>query len=202
MAATSATISQFIGMPTLYQEQGPEVPVQKPSLPEKTAATIATWLAGSFVVRTGSAPSEVLEAVLSNALLIYGVSPDAAFSAGATIPTPMPPVSLFGFNHYCFDPRDRIYSINIANNSAAGATIGLNTGVSYLGDGTNGVALAAGQQYGIVRPTSGTYNNVQFLDVTNTTNKVFEIVGVDPRNIPGCASTRVLVKVIPIVIQA
>lgn len=200
MAATSATISAYIGMPTLWQESGFGVPVQKEPITEKSATS---WLAGSFVVRTGTGASVVLEPVISAGTLIYGQSPDVAFMGGLALTVaPTPPTALFGFNHYPFDPRDRIFSINIANASASGATIGVNTGVSYLGDGTNGVALAPGDQYGIVRPTSGAYVGVQFLDVTNTTQKVFEIVGVDPRNIPGCASTRVLVKVIPTVIQA
>lgn len=202
MAATCATIAAFIGQPTIWQEQGPELPVQKETLPEKTAATIAFWLAGSFVVSTGTGVSVVLEGVLTAGTLIYGFCPDAALSNGVAIATPTPPTALFGFNHSCFDPRDRVFSMNLANASAAGATIGLNTGVNYIGDGTNGVAIAPGQQYGIVRPTSGTYNQVQFVDVTNTTQKVFEIVGPDPRGKTTDASCRVLVKVIPTVIQA
>lgn len=199
--ANSTTIAALIGQPAIWQEQGPELPVQKDAIAEKTAAIIASWLQSSFVVRTGVAPAVVLEACLSAATLIYGMSPDAAFSAGVAIPTPVPPVGLFGFNHYPFDPRDRIFSMNIADGSASGATIGLVTGPSYNGDGTAAVPLAPGLQFGIVRPTSGTYKDFQFVDVSNTTQKVFEIVGPDPRGRQTDANCRVLVKVIPTVIQ-
>lgn len=198
MAATCATISPIIGNPTLWQEHGPEVPVQRDPLVEKAATS---WFAGSFVVRTGTDVNVVMEPVISAGVSIWGFCPDAAFSAGATISAPTPPTGLFGLSHYVFEASDRIYSMNISDSSATGARIGLNTGVNYQGDGTSGVALAPGQQYGMVRPTSGTYKDVQFIDVTNTTQKLFTIVGLDPRSKITDATCRVLVKVIGTVIQ-
>lgn len=198
MAATCATIAAFIGQPTLWQEHAPEVPSQREPLIEKAATS---WLAGSFVVRTGTDVNVVLEPVISAGTSIYGFCVDAAFSAGNTVSAPTPPTGLFGLSHYPFDVNERIYSINISDSSASGARIGINTGVNYNGDGTSGVALAPGAQYGLVRPTSGTYKDVQFLDVTNTTQKIFTIIGIDPRGKATDASCRVLVKIVGTAIQ-
>lgn len=195
MAATCATIAALIGSPTLWEEHQASVPVQKDPIIEKASTS---WFAGSFVVRTGTDVNVVLEPVITDGVLVYGQSPDAAFGTSAA---PTPPTGLFGLSHYPFDVRDRIFSINISDSSASGARIGVNTGVNYNGDGTSGVALAPGQQYACIRPTSGTYSGVQFLDVTDTTNKVFEIVGFDPRGKATDASCRVLVKIIPTTIQ-
>lgn len=116
-----------------------------------------------------------------------------------------PPQALFGLNHFPFDVRDRFLEINASNASASGANIGLTTGVTWNGGGTSGVALAPGQQYGLIRLTSGIYAGYQMLDVTNTTQKFFEIVDLSQRG--GGQSKddnnpRLIVKVIPTLIQA
>lgn len=186
--------------PFLREEAGGNhVCVQKDPLPEASGLTSTTgWLAGSFVYTSGTGASTVLNKVATAGTVIYGQSPDSSANTAA----PVLPTKLFGLNHYPFDVRDRIMEINI---SGSVATIGTSSGATYAGGGTNGVALAPGQQYGIVTATTGTYTNYQLLDVSNTTQKVFEIVGLanTPQNPQTTTDNnpRVLVKVIASVIQ-
>lgn len=192
-------ISPNIGQPWIIQEAGSNQPtVQKDAWPE---AGSSNWLKGSFVYTSGTGASTVLNKLASAGTVIYGQSPDAAKGVVAPSIALQPPNSLFGLLHYCFDPRDRIFEMNIANASASGAQTGTTSGVTWAGGGTSGVALAPGQQYGVVVPTSGTYVNVQFIDVTNTTQKLFEIVRLAPGVSVDDNNPRVWARVISTVIQ-
>lgn len=187
---------QNIQMPIIRSEGGSNEPaVMKDVLPE---AATQTWLAGSLVYTSGTGASVVLNKLATAGTVMYGQSPDKSHYLG----TGNWPDAPFGTNHYPFDLRDRILEINI---SGSVATIGTSSGATYAGGGTNGVALAPGQQYGVVTPTTGTYLNYQLLDVSNTTQKVFEIVSlaVTPQNPQTTTDNnpRVWVKVIPGVIQ-
>lgn len=186
------TISAFIGPVQLKEEAYNGVPVQKDPVVEN--GTSQTWLKSSFVFTSGTGASVVLNGLATAGTVIYGLAPASAVGTGAT----NPPATLFGNTHYPFDPRDRIFAINI---SGSQATIGTTNGATWAGGGTNGVALAPGQQYGNLTPTSGTYANINFLDVSNTTQKVYEIVRLDPGNLTSDNNPRVWVKVIPTVIQ-
>jgi hypothetical protein len=192
-----------IAQPEIYAEAGSNQPgVQKQAVTEKAAQS---WLLNTLVYTSGTGAAVVLEPCLTAAVLCYGLCPDA--SKGTTSPPVMlqPPQALFGLNHFPFDVRDRFLEINASNASASGANIGLTTGVTWNGGGTSGVALAPGQQYGLIRLTSGIYAGYQMLDVTNTTQKFFEIVDLSQRG--GGQSKddnnpRLIVKVIPTLIQA
>lgn len=185
-----ATITQ----PFIRMEGQGAVAVQKDAV---TEAASQTWLAGSLVYTSGTGASVVLNGLASAGTVIYGQSPDSAVGSGASVP----PSRLFGTLHYPFDVRDRILEINIANTSASGAQTGTTSGVTWAGGGTSGVALAPGQQYGVVVPTSGSYAGMQFMDVTNTTQKLFEIVALAPGQATTDNNPRVWVKVIPTVLQ-
>lgn len=181
-------------MPEIRAEGLGAVAVQKDAVVE---ASSQTWLAGALCYTTAALGVVSLNGVISAGTVIYGQSPDSAVGSGASTP----PSRLFGLNHFCFDVRDRILEINIANTSASGANTGGANGVTWAGGGTSGVALAPGQQYGIVVPTSGTYQGYQFLDVTNTSQKLFEIVALAPNQAITDNNPRVWVKVISTVIQ-
>lgn len=188
-----------IAMPSLRAE-GPSGNSQTVQKDPVTEANTQAWLAHSFVQTSGTGAAVALQRCASAATAIYGFSVDAAKGTGTAAALLTPPFTLFGLLHYCFDPRDRIFEINATNGSASGANIGA-TGVTYAGGGTGGVALAVGQQYGILTMTSGTYSGYQTLDVTNTTQKVFEIVALAPGQLTTDNNPRLWVKVIASVIQ-
>lgn len=195
--------------PLIIQEGLGAIAVMKDPVPESyLSSTAQTWLKNSFVYTSGTGASVVLNGLATNGTVIYGQAPHAAFGGPAATVGAVPPASLFGNGgpdttplHYPFDVKERIIEINIANNSASGATIGTTSGVAWDGSGTNGVALAPGQQYGVIVPTSGAYAKMTFLDVTNTTNKLFEIVRLAPNELTDANSGRIQVKVIPTIIQ-
>lgn len=189
-------ISAIISGPSIWQGAGYGVEVMKDPVVE---ASSQAWPKSSFVYTSGTGASVVLNGLATAGTVIYGLAPAVAVGTGAVTP----PNTLFGTTHYPFDVRERIIAMNI---SGSQATIGTTSGATWTGSGTNGVALAAGQQYGVLVPTSGTYKGLGFVDVSNTTQKLFEIVAIFPST--GSATiatsdnnTRVLVKVIPTVIQ-
>lgn len=176
-----------------------------------TEASSQTWLAFSLVQLTGTGASVVLQRCAADATAVAGLAPQAAVGTASNANLLKPPFALFGTSHYPFDLRDVILEVTISNASLSGANIGAN-GVTWAGGGTSGVALAPGQQYGLITLTSGTYSGYQFLDVTETTAKIFEIVALAPwaaTNTPGGrvaqATTdnnpRVWVKMMPASLQ-
>lgn len=188
-----------IAMPFIRMEGGNNEPcVQKDAVAEAAAQT---WLKDTLVYLTSAAGVPVLNKVVSSGILVYGQSPDPSVGTGGVS---TPPTKLFGTNHFCFDVRDRIIEINAAAGTAGGAGgtgIGTTAGVTWAGGGTGGVALAAGQQYGIYVPASGTYANYQFLDVQNTGTLLFEVVALAPGQAITDNNPRIWVKVIPTKIQ-
>lgn len=189
-------IASKIAMPFIIQEEGSNQPtVQKDAVPEN--GTSQTWLQGAFVYTSGTGASTVLNGLATAGTVIYGQSPDNAIGTGSTVV----PNRLFGSNHFCFDVLGRVFEINIASATAGQAVIGTTNGVTWAGGGTNGVALAPGQQYGVLVPTTGTYNNYQFLDVNNTTQKLFEIVALPPYSATTDNNARIWVRVISTVTQ-
>lgn len=168
--------------------------VQKAAVTE--AASMA-WPANSFVYTSGTGASVVLNACASDATACYGLCPDSAVGSGSSVV----PNRLFGTQHYPFDCRDRVIEINAVGSSASGANIGTTNGVTWAGGGTGGVALAPGQQYGLIVPTSGTYVGVNFLDVTETTAKMFEILSLAPGQATTDNNPRVWVKILEAMTQ-
>lgn len=188
-----------IAMPFIRMEAGSnQCAVQKGKILE---AASQSFLAGALCYTSGTGASTVIQRCASDAVLCYGMAARNAFTATSGVLT-QPPLSLNGAFHYPFDVRDRIIEINISNASASGAQTGTTSGVTWAGGGTSGVALAPGQQYGLITHTSGTYSGYQFLDVTETTAKLFEIVGLAPDQSVDDNNPRVWVKVIPTTIQA
>jgi hypothetical protein len=186
-----------IAMPFIRHERtGSSPAVQKVAVPEK--ATPETWLAGALVQLTAGAVPATLTVCPTAGVLCFGQSPDAA--KGSSTPSNLltPPYTLFGLNHFVFDVKDRIIEINAA---AALTNVGTTNGVTWAGGGTGGVALAAGQKYGLLTGTTGTYNKYQFMDVTNTTNLFFEVVGLAPFQSVDDNNPRVLVKILDAVLQ-
>lgn len=193
---------EIIRMPSIFQE-GPSSnspSVQKDPLQE---AASQAWLAGALVQRTGTGSSARIQRTpgggASPATLVYGMSPDAAKGSGTAAALLQPPYALFGLNHYCFDVRDRILEINIG--TATDANLGTSSGVTYNGGGTGGVALAPGLQFGLRVVAAGSYTGYQIMNVADTTNLVFEVVGIAPDKSPDNNSSRIMVKVLPSVIQ-
>jgi hypothetical protein len=187
-----------VAMPRMAQPPGSNQPfVQRDKVLE---GTTQTWLKNSLVQITGTGASVVLQRAASAATVIYGLAPQAAAGSGTADALVVPPAFLFGRYHYPFDLRDVILEITATNGSASGANIGAN-GVTWAGGGTGGVALAPGQQYGLLTMTSGTYDKYQTLDVTNTTQKVFEIVRLAPGMLTSDNNPRLWVKVIPTALQ-
>lgn len=194
-----------VKVPFIREEGLGAISVMKDPQPEN--GTSQTWLAGSFTYTSGTGASTVLNGLATNGTVIYGVAPHAAF--GSISATATPPQHLFGFGgpgntalHYPFDPRERIIEMNIASTTIA--SIGAAGGATWAGGGATTdttPALAPGQQYGVIVPTSGTYLGYQFIDVSNTTNKLFELVGLAPTEITTSQNPRVWAKVIPSIIQ-
>lgn len=183
--------------------------MQQPGVPE---AASQNWLRSTLVQITGTGADVRLQRAAAAATALYGLAPQAATTQGVASGSPtqgiliQPPQSLFSTTHYPQNLRGVLLEINISNGSLSGANIGATTGVTYAGGGTGGVPLAPGQQYGLITLTSGTYNKYQLLDVTNTTQKLFEIVQLAP-SWGGVAQTttdnnpRVWVKLIDSVLQ-
>lgn len=195
-----------IRQPFIRQEGLGAIAVQKDPVPENYngGSNVQAWLKDSFVYTSGTGASVVLNSLATNGTVIYGQAPAAALGSPAAS---VPPRHLFGVGgadnmglHYPFDVRDRIIEMNLASTTLA--SIGTVNGASWAGGGTDsGPAIAAGQQYGVIVPTSGTYNKINFIDVKNTTNKLFEIVALAPGEIATSANSRVWAKVISSVIQ-
>lgn len=189
-------IAAKIAAPFIIQEHGSNEPtVQKDAVPENGTSQI--WLQGALVYTSGTGASVVLNELATAGTVVYGQSPDAAKGTGSLLP----PDALFGANHFCFDLRDRILEINVASSTAGIAAIGTANGVTWAGGGTNGVALAPGQQYGVINPTSGVYKGKQMIDVNNTTQKVFEIVALAPNQATTDNNPRVWARLITTAIQ-
>lgn len=182
--------------------------MQQPGVMELNAQS---WLKSSLVAISGSGANVRLAACADNALLVYGLAPQAATTKGTAAGNPVadpaiqPPQSLFGITHYPQNLRGVLLEINICNAAQDGSNIGAGVGVTW--DGTvGGVALAPGQQYGLNVQTSGTYNKYQLLDVSNTVQKLFEIVQLAPtfggvRQAVNDNNPRVWVKLIDSVLQ-
>lgn len=188
--------------PRIYAPPGSNQPnVMKGGLPI-TAAQV--WKAWTLVVATGAGAAQTLSRVIKAGTSVYGLAPQA--EAGLTTP----PGALFGATHYPFDLRGVILEINATNGTQDSTTIGA-SGVTWAGGGTNGVALLAGQRYGLNLQTSGTYSGIQTLDVQNTTaaQAMFEIIGLAPKHrtdnyqqLVTDANPRLLVKLVDNLLQA
>ncbi len=162
-------------------------------------AASQSWVGPTLVQFTGTGGAPTIQRAAAAATVLAGLVTTSAFGSAAL---PLPPAALTGEkNHLLRTLKDAILEISVTDSSASGANIGA-SGVTWSGAGTNGVALAPGQQYGILLITSGANANIQTLNVQNTTQKVFEIVAIKPGVSVTEPNPRVLVRVIPSAIQA
>ena len=171
-----------IFMPVIYQEGANNMTTQKGPITDGSNS----FTASSLVVVTSAA----LVLVATAGTAIYGLSPD-----GSHLSTDVPPTALFGEDHYPFDLRGRTLVMN-----ATDGTVG-HIGTSSDGSYTS-LSLAVGQQFGILTPTTGAYTGYQLIDTSNTTQKLFTVVGLHPSSATTDINPRVLVKVIDAALQS
>ena len=152
--------------------------IQKPVQPN--GAT--TWPARSFVYL--SAGILVPCTTGAGATAIYGWAPDSSKLA-----TDLPPTTLYGQNHWPFDPRDAQFIVNITNNAG---NVGQAAGAPQLS------AVAVGTSYGMYRDAAG----IQYLNVQDVTNLCFKVIALYPNQALTDYNGLVLVEIIPAAIQA
>ena len=169
-------------MPVVYQEGANNMSTQKGPITDGGNS----FTASSLVVVTAAA----LVLVATAGTAIYGLSPDSSH-----LSTDVPPTALFGQNHYPFDLKGRTLILN-----ATDGTVG-HIGTANDGSYTS-LGLAVGQQFGILTPTTGAYAGYQLLDTSNTTQKLFTVVGIHPQSATTDINPRVLVKVLDSAIQS
>ena len=171
-----------IFMPSIYQEGANNMATQKGPITDGSNS----FAASALVVVTSAA----LVLVATAGTAIYGLCPDAS-----KLSTDTPPVDLFGENHYPFDLKGRTLAMNVTDGTVA------HIGTSSDGSWTS-LSLAVGQQFGIVTPTTGTYTGYQLIDQSNTTQKLFTIVGLHPSSAASDINPLVLVKVLDAALQS
>lgn len=166
-------------MPELVRQWG-NMNVQKPIVGDSTN----TFKARALLTITAG----VLVLIATDGVLIYGQTPDKSHAA-----TEIPPDAFFGENHYVFSPLDAEFEINVGALSSTAIVVG--PSAAKPGD------VVIGGQYAIATPTTGDWAGYQFLDPTDTTNKLFQVVGkVDGVN-DSDQNGRVRVKIVPVCIQ-
>lgn len=154
--------------------------VQRPPMPDGSN----TFLAGSLLYLSAG----VLTLIATGGVLCYGQTPDKSHLATDTVPT-----VLFGENHYCFSPLDAEFEINVG---------ALSTNALVIGNSAQTPAnVVIGTQYGIATATAGAYAGLQFLDPTNTSNLLFEVVAKVDGVLDTDQNGRVRVKIVPATIQ-
>lgn len=136
--------------------------------------------AHSFVVLTAG----VLVPVVTAGVLCYGWVPSQSRAA-----TARPPESLYGQNHWPFDPRDSLFIMNITNNAG---DIGQVAGAPQLS------AAVVGTAYGLFRDA---VTGVQMLNVEDTTTDFATVVALYPNQALTDYNGLVLVELLPAVIQ-
>jgi hypothetical protein len=126
----------------------------------------------------------VLTPCVTADVVCYGQSPDSSHLA-----TDIPPVALFGRNHWCWDPVQTQFIVNIT--SGAGL-IGQANGAPQLS------AVSIGTQYGLYRDAT---TFMQMLKTDDTTNKFFTVIAIYPNQSLTDYNGLVLVELVPTIIQ-
>lgn len=168
--------------PTLVKQIG-NMNVQREKLDE---AATQTWLPNSLVTNTSGA----LVLVATAGVLVYGLTPD-----GSHLSTDKPPVAFNGQTHWPFDLSNTELEISVI-----GATRTLNATDAEWQD------VTIGAQYGIYTETANTAGkapkNTQMLDLSNTTNKLFTVLGPASDTVALTdTNVRVRVALVPTTIQ-
>lgn len=151
----------------------------------------APWIAGGTIV---TITSGLLNPVVTDGVLACGYCIEASAATAAASP---PATRHDPHIHWPFNVRDCLFLVNITD---ASGNIGAANSAPQLS------AIAIGERYAMLRPTSGTYAKYQFLDSSDTTNDFWEVVA-KPALVDGIANVAatynglVIAKIIPSLIQ-
>lgn len=159
--------------------------IQKPVVGDSANTFLANRL---LTITTG-----VLVLVATGGILVYGLTPDGSKTATQLPPDILPRPVGEGENHWLFSLMDAEIEINVG---------ALSTNALVIGAGAqqpSGVVI--GGQYGIATATAGAYSGQQFLDPTNTTNKLFQVTAFIDGVLTDDYNGRVRCKILPSTIQ-
>lgn len=159
--------------------------IQKPWVGDSTNTFVANRL---LTITSG-----VLVLVATAGILVYGLTPDGSKTATQLPPDILPRQVGEGEMHWVFSPLDGEFEINVGALSSNALVIGSSA--------QQPSAVVIGGQYGIATATSGTYAGQQFLDPTNTTNKLFQVTGFVDGVLTDDYNGRVRAKLLPSTIQ-
>lgn len=159
-----------------------EVQTNRDVMKQGVACGSNVFLARSLVYLTGGGQ---LAAVPTAGTAIYGQSPGPSVT-GAEIP----PVALYPIV-YPWDLRQGQLNINITNNAGTRGA-----GAPTLAD------VAVGGQYGVLRFADGDEIGMHALNVQDTTNTLFKVIGIFPGQAAGDTNPIVLVEILPSRLQA
>lgn len=137
--------------------------------------------------------SGALALVATDDVVCYGQTPDKSHASTDTVPETLPRGPGEGENHYVFSPLDAEFEINLG--SLSGTAIVTGASAAKPAD------VVIGGVYGIATPTTGTWAGFQFLDPTETTATLFQVVGFVDGVLSDDQNGRVRVKIIPSKIQ-
>jgi hypothetical protein len=151
--------------------------IQKPV--QSNAANV--FPARSFVKLSAGA----IAACVTADVVCYGQVPDPSH-----LSTDQPPVTLYGTNHWVFDPRDAQFVVNITD---AAGHVGQAAGAPQLS------AVAVGTKYGLYRDAT---TLMQMLNSADTTNLFFTVIALYPNQALTDYNGRVIVELVPAIIQA
>ncbi len=152
---------------------------ERPGLPEATTGN--AFIAGNFVISSGSGAGSTLTVATSAGALVYGQAQRSAAASGAT---PEPYLSPTATTHTPVDVLGTQFWVNTA--TAAGA---VGTGAA--------TALVAGSRYNINPFTTSGYSGIQCLDAGSTAaSGFFKYEGVvHPDDAAADTNARVLVTI-------
>ena len=172
-----------IRRPVLLQQSG-NLNIQRPPI----ADGANVFVAGDLVQINASGQLQLVPNTSNGTALtklVWGQTPD-----GSKLATDIPPVAFFGENHYCFDPTDAIFEMNITNTAGG-------VGDAVTNNGNAGPALSAvliGASYAI-KTDCANFVGVQMINISDTTNTMMTIIGIAPNQTTADFNGRVLAKI-------
>jgi hypothetical protein len=167
-----------IQQPFLAREVGTNMDVMKQGLP----CGNNVFLARSLVYLTGGGQ---LAAVPTGGTAVYGQAPGPSVTGQE-----IPPAALYK-EVFPWDLREAQLNINITNGDGARGD-----------DGPTLADVAVGGQYGITRFADGDEIGMHALNVDDTTNTFFKVIGIFPGQSADDHNPVVLVEILPSRIQA
>lgn len=134
-----------------------------------------------------------IKACATAATLVYGWCPDGSVAVDFSLPSvvPLPPNDhLYGLNHWPFDVKGEQFIMNITDGSGH---VGAANSAPQL------QSVKIGDQYGLYTDTT---TKMQMVDTSNTTQKVFTIVGIPDGQSQQDYNGLVLVELISTIVQS